>query len=116
MDVSSRFTQALGVQPPWQVTRLEFKAAEKRLDVCLDFPRGSEFPCPECSVPCKVHDAEEHEWRHLNFFEHLTFLKAMIIELARSGLTATAIGRMMGEHQRHGPRRARRQHHRGALG
>ena len=79
---------------------------------------------------CKVHDVEEHEWRHLNFFEHLTFLKArqprttckehgvktvtvpwsrpgsgftllmeaIIVELARNGMTPTAIGRIVGEH------------------
>lgn len=130
MDVNVLFTQALGLQPPWHVDGLEFKAAEKRLDIHVDFPRGSEFPCPECSVLCKVHDVEEHEWRHLNFFEHLTFLKArqprttckehgvktvtvpwsrpgsgftllmeaIIVELARNGMTPTAIGRIVGEH------------------
>jgi len=130
MDANHLFTQALGLQPPWHVSRLEFQAAEKRLDIHVDFPRGSQFPCPECGTPCKVHDAEEREWRHLNFFEHLTFLKArqprtscsehgvksvtvpwsragagftllmeaMIVELARNGMTPTAIGRIIGEH------------------
>lgn len=130
MDVNSLFTQALGLQAPWYVTKLEFDAELKRLNLCIDFVRGSEFQCPECSSPCKVYDAAEREWRHLNFFEHLAFLKAyqprtscpthgvktvavpwarassgftllmeaLMVELARNGMTPTAIGRIVGEH------------------
>jgi len=76
MDTKMLFTTALGLQAPWQVTRLEFDAQAKRLDVRIDFPRGSVFPCPECQQLCKVHDAPEHEWRHLNFFEHKAYLRA----------------------------------------
>lgn len=76
MDMNVLFTAALGLQPPWRVTALKFDAAKKRLDMRVDFAPGSTFPCEACGKASRVHDAPEHEWRHLNFFEHQTFLTA----------------------------------------
>ncbi len=71
------FSMALGLTPPWTVTRIEFTEADQQLDLWLDFPAGSNFSCPECQLPgCKVHDTEERTWRHLDFFQHKTFLHA----------------------------------------
>lgn len=130
MDTKMLFTAALGLEAPWHVTQLDFDAKAKRLDIRIDFPRGSVFPCPECKQPCKVHDAADHEWRHLNFFEHQAYIKArqprtscavhgvkqiavpwarpgagftllleaFILELVRSGMTVSAVARMVGEH------------------
>ena len=130
MDVNGLFTQALGMVSPWKVVELKFDAQSKRLDIQVNFVAGSTFPCPECGALCKVHDTAPQIWRHLNFFEHLTFIgarqprtrcdkdgvktitvpwaragsgftllyEAMVVELARNGLTVTAIGRIVGEH------------------
>lgn len=80
MDTTKLFEAALGILPPWRVAGIEFKAGEKkgqgRLDIRLDFERGGELPCPECRKPCKAHDTDEQTWRHLNFFEHETYLVA----------------------------------------
>lgn len=76
MDMNVLFTMALGLQPPWKVVSLEFDASRSRLDLRVDFPRGSTFPCPECGTASKVHDAPEHSWRHLNFFQHEAYLTA----------------------------------------
>lgn len=58
------------------VDRCEFSVESGRLDIHLDFPRGSTFPCPECAVACKAYDTEDLTWRHLNFFQHQAFLHA----------------------------------------
>jgi transposase len=76
LDGNSLFTLALGLADPWEVVRLNLDAKEKRLDIKVDFPPGSTFPCPECGAACKVHDASSHTWRHLNFFEHMTYIEA----------------------------------------
>ena len=80
MDTTKLFEAALGVRPPWRVAGIEFKAGARagrgRLDIRLDFERGGELPCPECRKPCKAHDTDEQTWRHLNFFEHETYLVA----------------------------------------
>ena len=130
MDVNALFTQALGMVNPWEVVELRFNPEAKRLDVRVDFAPGSTFPCPECGKACKVHDTSPQTWRHLNFFEHLTFIEArqprtncdkhgvktttvpwaragsgftllfeaMVVELARNGLTVAALARIVGEH------------------
>lgn len=71
------FQMALGLIPPWFVDRSEFDAKEKRLDLYIDFLRGGRFSCPECGeADCAAYDSEEKIWRHLNFFEHKTYLHA----------------------------------------
>jgi transposase len=51
----------------------------KKLDLHVGFARGSRFACPACGAEgCSVHDVREKEWRHLNFFQHKTVLKASI--------------------------------------
>ena len=42
------FQAALGLTAPWQVTSVEFDPERKRLDLRVDFPKGSTFSCPEC--------------------------------------------------------------------
>jgi transposase len=70
---------ALGLTPPWQVSSSEFDPQRKRLDIMIDFPRGSSFTCPECQkAGMKAHDTEIKHWRHLNFFQHEAYLTARV--------------------------------------
>ena len=130
MDERGLFRVALGLDEPWEVRKIEFSAENQRLDIYLDFPRGSKFPCPECKDASGVYDTAEHRWRHLNFFQHTTYLharhprvecdehgvrrvmvpwarpgagftllfEALIMVLAKNGLTPNAIARLIGEH------------------
>ncbi len=73
------FQMALGLTPPWQVSATEFDPIAKRLDIRLDFPRGSTFSCPECKrAGLKAFDTAEKTWRHLNFFQHEAYLTARV--------------------------------------
>ena len=73
------FQRALGLEEPWEVVDVKFDAGARRLDLRIDFPKGSRFACPECSAAgCKVHDTEPHTWRHLNFFQHEAYLTARV--------------------------------------
>lgn len=76
MNERDLFRVALGLDEPWEVTKIEFSAEKQRLDIHLDFPRGSKFPCSECGEKGGAYDTEEREWRHLNFFQHTTHLHA----------------------------------------
>lgn len=70
---------ALGLTPPWQVSSLDFDPQQRRLDINIDFPRGSTFSCPKCGQgDVKAYDTEEKTWRHLNFFQHETYLTARV--------------------------------------
>lgn len=70
------FTAALGVESPWYVESVVFDAEQKRLDIRLDFKRGSKFEVD--GVSCSVHDTVEKQWRHLNFFQHECYLHARV--------------------------------------
>jgi transposase len=83
------FSQALGLVEPWRVVDVRFDAAGRRLDLRIDFPKGSRFGCPECGRQgCPVHDTEQKTWRHLDFFQHQAFLTARVprVQCAEHGV------------------------------
>ncbi len=73
------FTQALGVERPWQVKDVRFSTESSCLDIWLEFPRGTSWTCPVCGRDCgAAHDSRERSWRHLNFFQHECHLHARV--------------------------------------
>jgi transposase len=74
------FTAAIGLQEPWYVKSLEFKVDEKRLDIQVDFRKGSKFEYETENGKEKypVHDTRKKTWRHLNFFEHECYLHCRV--------------------------------------
>lgn len=77
MKDTDLFQMGLGLQSPWFISSSEFKPEAKELHLEIDFTPGASFICPSCSNEgCPVHDSKEKVWRHLNFWEHKTYLKA----------------------------------------
>jgi transposase len=73
------FQLALALEEPWQVVESTFDAAARRLELRLDFPKGSRFACPQCRRSgCPVHDTSTKTWRHLDFFQHQAYLTARV--------------------------------------
>ena len=94
MKQKDLFKLALGLEDPWMVREVRFSPEEGRLDVWLDFKRGATFPCPSCGEGGKkAYDTCEKTWRHLNFFEHLTFLHARLprVECATCGVKTAEV-------------------------
>jgi transposase len=70
---------ALGLTPPWTVTRSDFDPEAQRLDIEIDFAPGNRFPCPHCgAADCPAYDTQRMSWRHLNFFQHQAYLNARV--------------------------------------
>ncbi len=90
MDHNQLFAQALGLEKPWMVTKVEFNAKEKRLDIFIDFPCGSEFACPQCGAKSKAYDTEEKVWRHMNFFQHECYFYSRVPRIDCGGKTSAA--------------------------
>src|ERR1700761_3757947 len=81
MDQNSLFEIALGLAAPWKVVGSglgECEGQKKILCVEIDFENGSKFACPSCGKPCPVHDSEMKRWRHMNFWQHSTYLSARV--------------------------------------
>ena len=53
------FSLAIGLVPPWLVDHVTFTVEEKRLDLHINFPKGSRFACPVCGEGCPVHDTHD---------------------------------------------------------
>ena len=88
------FRMALAIEPPWVVTRSDFDAAAKRLDIHLDFAKGSRFACPVCGAAgCPAYDSADKTWRHLNFFQHEAYLHARLprVTCERCGIKQVAV-------------------------
>jgi transposase len=70
---------ALGLTPPWTVSRSDFDPEAHRLDIQIDFTPGIRFACPVCgAADCPAYDTERKTWRHLNFFQHQAYLTARV--------------------------------------
>ena len=93
MNEKELFQVALGLAPPWMVDRCTFDQVAGRLDIHLDFPRGGVFPCPLCGVSGKAYDTDQLTWRHLNFFQHQTFLHARTprVDCSQCGIHRVAV-------------------------
>ena len=71
---------------PWQVVQCAFDKAQGRLDVSIGFVRGGAFVCPGCGrAGCKAYDTEEWTWRHLNFFQYESCLRARVPRILCEG-------------------------------
>ena len=79
MKPEAVFEKALGLRPPWRVVGVRLSSEEQRLDITIDFPRGSSFCCPECVAPgAKAYDSQDEEWCHLGFFQYGAYLHARV--------------------------------------
>ena len=79
MKDTALLQMALGIASPWLVERCDFDPDQKRLDIYIDFARGGEFTCYGCGREGrKAYDTVDKTWRHLNFFQHVTYLHARV--------------------------------------
>lgn len=78
MDSNQLFTMALNMGAQWNVVKSEFTGEPKQLELTVKFVPGTKFPDPESGVLCAVHDTVEKSWRHLNFWQYQTVLRARV--------------------------------------
>ena len=85
MFTQQLFALALNIQEPWYVKDIQFDAEGKRLDIHIDFRKGSVFHYESADEDIKgdfkVYDTTTKQWRHLNFFEHECHLHARVPRL-----------------------------------
>lgn len=91
MNTTDIFAAGLGLTAPWYVTNVELKpikeGVEFELHISVDFEHGATFNildddnkvmCDANGQPLelKAIDTVERTWRHLNFFQYKTGVKA----------------------------------------
>ena len=76
------FAKALMVEKPWYIHEIQFDQNAGKLEIWIDFERGSTFYYEDKELGVKGHykayDTTEKTWRHLNFFQYQCYLHAWI--------------------------------------
>lgn len=85
MNSAHIFSLGLGLESPWEIKAIKFSAhrGEKELHIEIGFSRGTKFP-DETNTLCPVYDTQKRTWRHLNFFEHKTYLSCDVPRIKTS--------------------------------
>ena len=47
MEVEDHYAMLLGINSPWEISKVDLKLNQKQVDVDIEFTAG-EGPCPEC--------------------------------------------------------------------
>jgi transposase len=80
------FAAALNITSPWLISAINFDYENRKLDIHLDFEKGSEFEYTledGSTGTGKAYDTVEKTWRHLNFFQHECYLHARVPRIRR---------------------------------
>ena len=81
------FQRALGINSPWFIKSMDFDENTKRLDIEIDFKRGSTFTDidekTDSPKSYKAYDTVKKTWRHLSFFQHECYLHARVPRIKR---------------------------------
>ena len=74
---------------PWYIKEVIFNAGQKKLDIYVDFIKGTKFSYTETPKTGKAisgtyptYDTTDKIWRHLNFFEHECYLHCRVPRIA----------------------------------
>lgn len=76
------FAKALLIEKPWFVEEIKFDRNAGKLEIWIDFERGSTFYYEDKELYIKGHfkayDTTRKTWRHLNFFQYQCLLHAWV--------------------------------------
>jgi transposase len=79
------FANTLMIDLPWYIDRMEFSPEKGKLDIWIDFVRGSLFNFEDAEMNIRWHfkayDTIDKELRHLNFFQYECHLRARLFRL-----------------------------------
>lgn len=67
----------MGIEKPWVIYKAETDD-NMDLHIYVMFEKGTKFKCKKCEEMCPVYDTTEKTWRHLNCFEHKTFIHCKV--------------------------------------
>ena len=68
---------ALHIESPYFIDDINLDEESQRLDVYIDFKRGSRFS-HNGEDNLQVHDTRKKTWQHLSFFEYKCYLTARV--------------------------------------
>lgn len=78
MEIEDHYGLLLGINSPWDITRVDLKLEDLQVDIVIEYTDDT-APCPECGEICKKHDDRKvRTWRHLDTMQFTTLLHCQI--------------------------------------
>lgn len=78
-NLLDHYSLLLGLTPPWLVTNVDLNTVEKRVEIEVIWPSGTQVKCPDCQKICSIKDhREERTWRHLDTMQFNTIIKSRV--------------------------------------
>ena len=78
MQVEDHYGLLLGINSPWEISRVDLKLEEHRVDIDVEYI-DENGACPKCEVICPKHDDRKtRTWRHLDTMQFATYLHCQL--------------------------------------
>ena len=78
MQVEDHYGLLLGIQSPWEITSVDLKMVESRVDIHVEY-MDSAGECPECGNTHSIYDTRKiRTWRHLDTMQFPTFIHCQL--------------------------------------
>ena len=84
---------ALHIREPWKITKIDFPQEGKdgeRLDIYIDFIKGTIFPCPVCGGSATAYDTRMKTWRHREICQYGVRVSLVMPGIVTSGFQEVA--------------------------
>ena len=78
MEIEEHYSQLLGTQVPWEISKVDLDMSAHRVDIEIEYT-GVTGACPECGANCPKHDDRKpRSWRHLDTMQFATYLHCSV--------------------------------------
>jgi len=87
------YAQILGIQKPWEVSKVELSLKEGEVEVHVGLKTGTKLKCPKCGAKSPGYDHHTKRWRHLDICQYKTILTADMprVQCAKHGVVTVAV-------------------------
>ena len=72
------YNHILDIRSPWEVVEIKRDNKTREVTAIVEYKDNEPLLCPECGLPCKLHDHRNRKWRHLDTCNHKTLIQANI--------------------------------------
>jgi len=87
------YAKILGIESPWQVSRVDLGLTEGEVTVHVEQKKGSQQCCPTCGEVSPGYDTRTRRWRHLDTCQYKTILEAAVprVKCKEHGVVTTSV-------------------------
>jgi len=87
------YAQILGIESPWQVSRVELALSEGEVTVHVEQEKGATQCCPTCGEISPGYDSRQRRWRHLDTCQYKTILVADVprVKCKKHGVVTVSV-------------------------